>query len=342
MKRLSFGILVLFLLLDGAFIQTAHAQMGIPGIANTLDLRLRPQYPRPNETVTAFLENYSFDLARSEISWFLDGKLQKKGLGIISFVFQNSPIGGTRQVGVSIINPLGETVQKILTIRPAQVDLLWEAESYTPPFYKGKSLYSFQGILKVIALPSFIDEAGKRLSSKELVFNWKENDNPVAVASGVGKDTFIVNDQTGLIHISKIEVEATSLDKSLIATQSFSIAPGSPEIILYENNPLYGKLYNKALPSSMTLIGNEVKISAVPYFFSAEGKDNANISYKWSVNGQEVTAMGLNKSEIVFRPEGKGQGASFINLQVENVKSLFQIAERSMSLLFNNDEDNVF
>ena len=65
----------------------AEAQLDITGGANTLAIRLQPEHPRANEEVRAYLENYSFDLDRSNISWFLNGKIQAQGAGEKSISF---------------------------------------------------------------------------------------------------------------------------------------------------------------------------------------------------------------------------------------------------------------
>jgi hypothetical protein len=69
------------------------------------------------------------------------------------------------------------------------VTLLWEASTYVPPFYKGKSLYSAGADIHVVAIPQVNDSAGNPIPASDLTFKWEMNGDAYADHSGLGRDT---------------------------------------------------------------------------------------------------------------------------------------------------------
>lgn len=73
MKRIfSTTLFIIFFgLTNIAYAQTIPAQ-------DNLQFIVTPEYPGPKEVVNIQIEDYTQNLNSLEISWFLDGKLQKR------------------------------------------------------------------------------------------------------------------------------------------------------------------------------------------------------------------------------------------------------------------------
>ena len=108
---------------------------------NSMFVRSSPEAPGAFEETTLSLVSYSFNLDISEISWTLDGKLALSGAGKKSFTFTTKGAVSPSLFLIKIITAEGEEIDRRVTIRPANVDLLWQGTgSYFSPFFKRKAL----------------------------------------------------------------------------------------------------------------------------------------------------------------------------------------------------------
>src|SRR3990167_9496262 len=83
---------VLFLVF-AAFL-TASAQSDFLPEPSAFFIELAPSdSPGPNENITASLSGFSFDLNRAEITWVKNGRVEAKGLGLISYDFRTGEAG---------------------------------------------------------------------------------------------------------------------------------------------------------------------------------------------------------------------------------------------------------
>ncbi|MEK7574807.1 MAG: hypothetical protein AAB511_01090 [Patescibacteria group bacterium] len=300
--------------------------------SSNITAQVTPEKPLPNQFVTVTVENYSTDINRANISWFLNGKMEKEGVGEKSFLFKTGAPGSVSNILIVIKTTEGETLQHVLNIRPGALDLVWEAQSYTPPFYKGKALYPYQGTVKVVALPNIVNENGEIINSKNLVYTWSVNGGTVASVSGYGKN-FIYYNGTIPINSTAISVEASSLDKKYSAGGSISLEPQAPLALFYEDSPIYGLLYNKVLGTSETLKNEEIKIVAIPYFVGVKEREGSGLLYEWRLNSNLVNSVkGL--SSLTFKQENDAKGTASVSLQVSNPARMFQFANNDLSITF--------
>src|SRR3989338_817458 len=300
-----------------------------------LTLSLAPAFPGPNENVYVRIDPAGTDLSRADINWFVDGELIKRGVGLTSFSFTTKNLGESSTIITLVKMETGQVLQQSITIRPATVRLLWEASSYVPPFYKGKALYPYQGIVRVIALPLVLDSAGRTIDPENLVYKWIENYKVDLDSSGYGKDVFGFNGDV-IIRPTTVRVEVSTLDKNTAVAGEITVTPIEPHITFYENHPLYGQLWNKAIGQSVSLTENEIQIAAVPYFFGVHDKNNPTLTYSWNLNNQPVSA-GTQRSILTLRqPENVGGGTASLGLEVSNtaLSSIYQSARINTTVNF--------
>lgn len=299
-------------------------------IYDYMDVKITPSNPGPNEKVRITIESYLTNLDKATISWYLDGIIAEQGVGKTSFTFQNGPSGKTTTLIVSILTNGGERITQKYFWTPVGITLLWEADTYTPPFYRGKALLSAQAWTKMVAFP---DNTGSQnaLSAGNFVYVWQKSGRAAPEASGYGKNTFSFvgpkpYDETN------IKVRVSSTDDTINSESRVYLSLSDPFILFYEKNPLLGVWYNKTLGTGTTLNKKELSVSAEPYFFSNERGDAPSLRYTWSVNGEGVQNYGRT---ITLRNDTEKEGRSLLSLSMRGIKKTFQSATKDLQINFN-------
>lgn len=284
----------------------------------TLDLT--PELPGPFTDVAVLLISYNVDLNRSDIIWEVDGKTMLSGKGETRHTIRTGAIGSPTNLSVTVAAPDGRVTTKELRIIPAAVDLVWQSpDSYVPPFYKGKALYSHQGSLQVIAVPTLIRPGGTRINPKNLIYKWYRGSTVINDQSGYGKNSVIINETTPADAL-EVSVQVSTEDGSITATKKITISSRGPEVVLYENRPLEGVRYDQALSEESLLRNDEMEIRAVPYYFSG-GASSSNLNYRWYVNG--ALSQGQIQPSVVVRSTEKN-GAAQVKAAVISKDKVFQ------------------
>ncbi len=287
-----------------------------------------PEYPGPYQDVQINIDSYTTKLDSNVISWFVDGKLITKGTGLKSFTTKTGAIGTQKAVTVSVLASNGYVTQQKITLSPAAVDLIWQAQSYTPPFYKGKALIPHQGAVVVSAEPT-IYQAGKRVPPSQLIYKWKQEDTALPDQSGYGKNSVIIEPKLPL-DAQKISVEVSTVDGKIKAGNYVRLTSQNPTVILYPEDTLTGIRSQQAL-----MIGHSIqkdsRISAIPYFFSTTKRLSTSIQYNWSLNGQE-TSQHAPTITLGFGSQPKGD--AYIQLEVKHATKIFQSTDTQLPISF--------
>lgn len=323
-----FGVIVGLLI----FPIVAFAQLNLDasfGFANELGVEVIPTYPRPNEMVYVSLSLYTGDLNSADITWYKDGKNVLSGKGETRYSFRAGPVGTATDIEINVRLLGGSSFSKTLTFNPASVDMLWEADTYIPPFYKGKALHSRQGVLKIVAMPEFVKN-GRRVSPQNLIYEWSNRVEGYQNQSGYGKNTLILNGSL-LGRTEEIEVLVTDPVNNMVAQSFIDIAPTDPQIVFYENDPYYGQIFDRTLSGVFDLKTDEVQILAAPYHLSKE--NFANLKYEWRLNGRLVPELTNSRTAIFKKPEGEA-GQSNLSLRVENLNRVLQQADSNLVVRF--------
>ncbi len=139
--------------------------------SDPVTIQLNPRFPQPNQRVTVELDSSLIDLSKASISWSIGGKVVSRAIGQSSYEVTAGNNGTGIIVNVTITQK-ASVIQKSITIKPEDIEMMWDGHSYTPPFYKGKGLYPYQGEITVAALPNFIKN-GSIIDPQTLVYTWK-------------------------------------------------------------------------------------------------------------------------------------------------------------------------
>lgn len=317
-----------FVFISGADI--AFAQFGAVAEGD-VSITLSPQNPGPRDPVTITIESYAIDINNATTRWYVGSTLVQEGKGIKKLITQAGDMAKPTTVRVVIQSQAGQ-ITKTITIIPSRVSLLWEAETYTPPFFKGKSLFSHQSKITIMAEPE-ISANGRKVSPNNLIYTWSKDGVVLGAQNGHGKKTISFVGSV-ISRNMRIMVEALDPISGLTASGVTTITPIEPEVVMYVSDPLYGTQYNKAINDTIPLKGSEVTLEAVPFFFSApSGLLSGDISYTWSINGAGISD-GQNVNKRVFRKVGDVFGVSNVTLNITQLSKILQFASKNINIDF--------
>jgi hypothetical protein len=317
------NLFIFFFSLGFLALSSSLGAQTIPGIGQAITLSLIPTNPEPNQLVVIKAQSYSTDLNSATFRWSVNGKLQKEGVGLKEFQTKTGKNGTAITVSVEIATQNSGTLRESISFRPAEVSLVWESDGYTPPFYKGRGLYTFSGTIKVTAIPEFFGSNGKRINPKDLVYTWKKNGEVVADASGYGKDSFTSSKTSYLRDGNDIGVEVSSPRETVTGSASINVTPAELKVLLYEKSPLYGILFDKAITNRFNLVNEEVTLYAVPFFFSSQNNSIDGLSFDWVMNKAHISEVG-DKNEITLRKEPGQTGNSDVSITIQNPRKPLQ------------------
>ncbi len=301
-------------------------------IRDLLDVKIYPNNPGPNDTIRVTIESYLSDMDKAFIKWELNGSIAQKGTGKTSFSFQNGSSGTTTNLTVTILTNAGEEIIRSFSWTPVGVTIMWEADTYTPPFYRGKALLSPQAIVRVVAIPDNTGGANA-LDAGNLVYAWEKDGSSITESSGYGRNSFSFVGPKPYDN-SNVKVNVSSVDDTINSEVRVYLPVSNPLILFYNKNPLLGVLYNRPLDDTLTTTDREFSISAEPYFFSNERSETPALKYSWSINGVPATNYGRN---ITLRNEMGLKGTSEISLVMRGLNKTFQKANQDLRVNFTSD-----
>ena len=295
-------------------------------------LSISPQYPSQNQSVNATLNSHSINLDKANIFWSVNDQETSGGIGKKSFSFKTEDTGSFTVLSVTIDTVDGQSISKTMTITPAELDMLWEAyDSYTPPFYKGKALVTSQGTLKIVAVPSIINQNGK-VNINNLSYVWKKDSKTQSDSSGWGKNYFIFQNS----YLDKgniIEVKVSDISGGASTSGKITLNTTNPKILFYQNDPALGVKWERTLNNGFTINPNGETLTVEPYFFSPQNLNSADLVFDWSLNGEKIQTPSP-KNILSIKPEAGQSGSATIKVVVNNIKTLFQSIEKQISVSF--------
>lgn len=206
-----------------------------------------------------------------------------------------------------------------------EIDFLWQGDNYTPAFYDGRPLWANQTSVTIMAVPSIPGIS----NPANLNYKWTKNDVVLGTASGTGRNSLSFWD-TVLGKPVKIRLEILSNAGAILASKTFTLTPAEPNLLVYENNPLYGILFNNETGASYTMRTDEVTYSAFPLFFTARDRFDPTINYSWS----DTAGESESRNSVTYRiPEG-ASGSSQISVRAEHSNMIIQSARKNFLVQF--------
>jgi len=285
-------------------------------------LSVSPQYPVPNSRATVSLLSNTLDLASATMTVTVAGKQIYKG-GVQPVAVPLGRAGSTTSVVVTISSG-GVNYSQTLVVQPQDVVLVAEPISSAPPLYPGKPSVPLEGSVRVVAVASLRNAAGKSSSPSTYSYTWVVDGAQMGNSSGIGKQSIIV--ASPLQYRSRsVSVSVTSPDGALVGGASLSLAALEPSVRIYENDPLSGVRFDRALLGGYTIKNTESTLYAAPFSFPTT---SGAPLVQWFLNGNMVQTG----RSITLRPSGNGQGNASLSLVASSGD--FAKATASLSLSF--------
>jgi hypothetical protein len=328
MKKVVILFAVLFLITTGTLEAQTSSTLNPADITGIITIVTTPENPAPYEGVTAKIEASGLTLNSSLITWRVDGSTVKSGVGERSIVFSTGGIGTRSTVSVTIESPEG-TFTKSLVVSPSEIDFLWQGETYVPPFYKGRSLWTSQTTLTIMAIPHIGSSNGGELDPKNLNYRWKQNGKVLGSLSGKGANSIVINDS--ILSIPQtIRLDILSDQNTILASSAVTIAPNKASLAIYEKNPLYGISFHKEVGATYRMREQEVTFAAFPLFFGTKSLGEGILQYAWRTNAGNTDLS----NTVTYRAPGNAEGSSQISVKVSNLSKVLQTGQKSFLVQF--------
>lgn len=280
-----------------------------------------PQYPMPYSQVTVTALSSSLDLTRETMVVSVAGKEIYRG-NVQPVAVTLGAAGQFTTVKVAMSSG-GTSYSQTLSIEPQDVTLVAEPISSAPPLYPGKPSVPLEGNVRIVAVADLRDAQGKESDPTTYSYAWTVDGTQIADASGVGKDSIIVASPLEY-RDRQVSVVVMSADGNLIGGDSFSLSPVEPTVLIYENDPLLGILYDHAISGSYAIPGAESTLYAAPFSFPTT---YGAPTLQWFLNGNAAQTG----DSITLRPTGSGEGNASLSLVASAGSNTTATANLSLS-----------
>lgn len=290
-----------------------------------------PETPAPNQDVQVMVESYAIPLTSAKIIWYIDGVALKEGIAEKVFNTRTKDFGVPVTIDIVILTADGTRYDKQIVLKPEEVDLLWEANTYVPPFYKGKALPTYKSTVKVTAIPRF-----NSLSSNpsEYYYKWSMN-RTTGLGEALSKNSTVL--QVGWADSRMpVSVDVTIPGSDFKATAIQYIPVTEARTQFYELAPLLGIQFHRAISGTVVTNGTDFRLRVVPYYFSNENYETGELNYKWKTDAGTLPATD-NPNMLVLEKKGTAAEATTILLEVQNRKRILQVANTRAVISFTEE-----
>jgi len=315
-----------FLLLLTVFsfsIQTTAATgpQDIPELKEKVYYNVTPERPSVGDMVRIEAQMFGTDVKDSDFVWKIGGKSFKEGVGINRAEFI---LGEKTKVDLTITTATDITIQKSFEFDPKKVVIIWESRTFTPPFYKGKSLHTSESsvILNAINL-----DQENPLTNTYNSYTWSIDGTVKGNESGVGYSSYAYqSDLLGLEPLFKVAITGVLSAKDRAAGKTTGFAGESmlrvqafpTEVMSFEKSPLLGVTFNKTVKPVYDLNASETTIVSYPLYFSLSTSLAA--VYEWYINDVRINS---SVNELSFKKK-KDNEQSRLSLTVKNLNAILQ------------------
>ena len=265
---------------------------------------ISPQYPAPYGQATLSIVSSSIDLASATMVVSIANKELYRGNAQTIAI----PLGkGGEVIGVKVTVISARTSStRTFSIQPQDVVLVAEPLSSAPLLYPGKPLVPIDGSVRVVAMANLRDANGKVSNPLTNSYSWSVDGMQIMNASGIGKESVIV--ASPLQYRSRsVSVVVSSSDSGLVGGADLSLVASEPLVRIYENDPLLGIIFERALSGNYSINGTEDTLYAAPFYMPLT---KGTPLIQWFLNGNPAQSG----NSITLRPSGSGKGSASLSL----------------------------
>lgn len=319
--------ILLFLGLLSLIPVSAYAQKGLEGFT-VASLEFSNKFPTPGDSLRVTLKAPTLDMESALITWTINGKVIRKAYTGNFVDLQVGNVGEVYRIAVEATDGKNTRITAEKILRVSDVAVVWEARTYTPPFYEGRALQSPGAEIAFHVIPSILDAKGRLYAPNELVYAWSTNYSS-ATMGGKGVSSIILKNDQPLKDFT-VNLQVKDPSGEVRSVKKIIIPVTHPKVLLYEDSPLVGIRHDSALGTDVGIYGKESTLVAEPFYISAPTRTNSILEYTWSVADATYT----NPGNLTFSPEGSASGTSYLNLVIKNTKYWLQNGHSSITINF--------
>ncbi len=331
-KRVTFGffVMVLGVVLGGHWVVAVSMTDINP---TTVTITLTPASPKPHTTVTATVHSNNVNVQTAEIAWMLDGEPLAAGTGVSEASFALGAVGTEYALSVAVRTDDGAILVDSITVRPASVYLAWEGDTWTPPLFLGRALYSTGSSVRLEAFAQIADANGALVPPEQLLYTWRRGTTILTTLSGVGKKSIVV-DGPKFLGSDVYSVDVATPDDAVHAIAGALIATSEPHITLYEDDPSLGVRTERAVAAEYETPGSSIAVRAFPYYADATSPDSAELFYSWRVGTNDIDTSDDEPSRVVLATDERGGLSAQVSLVIDHAYHLLQSATSELRIRF--------
>ncbi len=316
---------VFFILLLVPFAASAAL---LDSIQSPIEIGVSPAHPRPGDQVTLTVSDIAGDPGTTTYVWSVDGKVVDQGIGKTSISLTAGSSATSQSVNVLAVQNGAGRGSATVVIRPATVDLIWEGNTYTPPFYEGRPFPNGESAVTLFAVPHLF-EGSTETPASTVVYTWKVDDVLMQKQSGYGKSNAVISPPLFGAAFT-VSVEAATPDGLAVADETITIEPQTPSMLFYENAPLLGIRFDTAASGSIPFPIDEISFNAYPLFVNSADA----LSYVWKLDDNAFAVDPLHPRDVTFRKTGAGTGTHTITLSFDSATNFLEHGQGAFQLTF--------
>lgn len=318
------------------FIPTSSFALSFPhvDVENPISIEISPANPKPGEAVTITARSFIIDLDRATLAWRVNGSVVKGGIGETSVRSVMEGLGEPLIVQLVTESFDKNLYENTFRLYPARVAIVWEADTYTPAFFKGRALPSPGASITAFALPEFA--AQKPIAPNALFYEWSLDGKILPDGRGAGKSavTFTMPEFPGTYQL-RVVVQTTQGD--IESSVTVPLVSQYPVLSLYKDTPLLGSTRTSSLLWNPYINDVEATVALIPYYAAIEGVRDQKLSYTWRFDGKTFQ-HDLSDPNRVTLLLGDGRARIRTTASIQHRDHLLQTAERSWDLTTNRGD----
>lgn len=234
------------------------------GVYANVNFSLGGETPDVTQTGLAFFE------------WWLDGRPVLQGLGQNYFAFTSNGAGFIHSLRVRARLASGRILQAVRLMPVVDADVVWYADTYVPPGYRGKRLASPSSFITVAVVPTVPGTLGP------FRYLWTIDDLPVTTAA-VGRDTLTLPAAGGDRYV---QVRIVDLRGTVDFSKTVAIGTVSPQVVFHDVRSGKHDVGTRAGGAFTLSPASQKSVLARPYFFSAAVLQG--LRFRWIFDQSEL------------------------------------------------------
>lgn len=317
-------LFIIFCILFLPITHVAHAQLDVNSLVSPeLLLEVEPEFPRPGEEVTVTINDYRGGTYGSAVTWLYDGQVVDSAENRRSVVVTAGTLNQPATVEAVLSKPGGGKEVLSTTIRPVYLDIIVEAQTRVPDFYRGRALPSIGSMVNVTAL---VNDGRMR---NDLVYTWRLNRQVLEGGPIRGRNQ--VSFATPMGENAILSVQATEPNGKVLARRAIFVPSVQPTLSFHEVSALFG-VKTRPIDGDLILVGNTATVRAEPYHLDTRVYNNPAIT-EWKINNTTTGNTGGNPYEVTFQQTGFA-GSANLSFQVRDTTQVLQGAKDTIQVRF--------